>query len=106
MPLPLDTKMYDLFRQLHVARSLDYLNGVDMLVEEIDSRTNQKIQNLFGFTDSLSESAVPVKLYIRFSQQVSYDKIRAIQTYVETHYGYSCRLCEWTSPNRLEVTLT
>lgn len=99
-----NTSLDELLRQLHTAKSLDFLMGVDILVEEF--KNNGTIQSLIGFTDRRNPSSVPKKIYVRFSNTVSHEKIRAIKTYVESTYGYSCHFSEWTAPTRLDITLS
>jgi len=93
------------FSQLQMAKKLQFVQGIDALVEEYNPMLVSPAQRLVAHSEMSSLHPKSVKLYVRFCPSVSMEKIKEIKMHLETLYNFHCHICEWSLPIRLEISL-
>ena len=97
-------RMHQLFAQLQTARNMNFVRDIDALVICYDS-IMLSAKNLIALSKASTLDPNTVKLYVRFDPSVSVSKIRNIQEYVEKKFGLYCKICDWSVPTRLDISI-
>lgn len=100
----MECKKFELFNQLQQARRLNFIQGIDSLIfcEKPNSGAGKTLMPVAS-TMTLDPNAI--KLYVRFDPRVSMGQILDIKRYVEEKYSFTCSVCEWSVPTRLDINL-
>ena len=94
-----------LYFELSQARKLDFVKGIDALVYVDNDIVQQPHQQLISMSKLCPMHPNSTKLYVRFCPSISIETLNKIKEYVESKYGFSCVICVWSIPIRMDIEL-